>query len=205
MRDYIRGLLGPGGRTNGWQLADHAGHRTPDHLQRLLNRVRWKADELRDGLQHYVAERLSEPGGILILDDTASSRRAPPPPACSTSTPGPPAAPRTARSVSTPPTPPHADAPWWTGFIAADPRQKGQQKWFLPRAPHRGRSSAAPGNCHLTRCRWPVPDEHARAEMVSLAPTAPSRRSPMSLSAAAAHDRGAAREREHGSAISPLQ
>ncbi|MCL6737978.1 transposase [Streptomyces ossamyceticus] len=125
MRDYIRGLLGPVGRTNGWQLAEHAGHRTPDHLQRLLNRVRWKADELRDGLQHYVAERLSEPGGILILDDTASSRRAPPPPACSTSTPGPPAAPRTARSVSTPPTPPHADAPWWTGFIAADAAAKG--------------------------------------------------------------------------------
>ncbi|MGW5063580.1 IS701 family transposase [Streptomyces sp. NPDC004096] len=70
MRDYIRGLLGPVGRKNGWQLAEYAGHRTPDRLQRLLNGARWDADELRDGLQHYVAERLGEPDGILILDDT---------------------------------------------------------------------------------------------------------------------------------------
>jgi hypothetical protein len=64
--------------------------------------------------------------------------------------------------------------------IAADAAAKGQKR-FLPRAPHRDRSSAAPGNCPLTHCRWPVPDQHARAEMVSLAPTAPSRRSPLSL------------------------
>ncbi|MFC9846312.1 IS701 family transposase [Streptomyces sp. NPDC060223] len=70
MRDYIRGLLGPVGRKNGWQLAEYAGHRTPDRLQRLLNGARWNADDLRDDLQHYVAERLGEPDGILILDDT---------------------------------------------------------------------------------------------------------------------------------------
>ncbi|WP_443071818.1 IS701 family transposase [Streptomyces sp. WMMC940] len=70
MRDYIRGLLGPVGRKNGWQLAEYAGHSTPDRLQRLLNGARWNADELRDDLQHYVAERLGEPDGILILDDT---------------------------------------------------------------------------------------------------------------------------------------
>ncbi len=70
MRDYIRGLLGPVGRKNGWQLAEYAGRRTPDRLQRLLNGARWDADEIRDDLQHYVAERLGEPDGILILDDT---------------------------------------------------------------------------------------------------------------------------------------
>lgn len=70
MRDYIRGLLGPAGRKNGWQLAEYAGHRTPDRLQRLLNSARWDADNFRDALQHYVAERLGEPDGILILDDT---------------------------------------------------------------------------------------------------------------------------------------
>jgi len=32
MRDYVRGLLGPVSRKNGWQLAD-AGHATPDGLQ----------------------------------------------------------------------------------------------------------------------------------------------------------------------------
>ncbi|MGX1549546.1 IS701 family transposase [Streptomyces adustus] len=70
MRDYIRGLLGPVGRKNGWQLAEYAGHHTPDRLQRLLNGARWDADEIRDDLQHYVAERLGEPDGVLILDDT---------------------------------------------------------------------------------------------------------------------------------------
>jgi hypothetical protein len=33
MRDYVRGLLGPVGRKNGWQLAEYAGHSTPHGLQ----------------------------------------------------------------------------------------------------------------------------------------------------------------------------
>jgi len=33
---YLRRLLGNVGRKNGWQLAEHAGERTPDGLQRLL-------------------------------------------------------------------------------------------------------------------------------------------------------------------------
>ncbi|MEU4173507.1 IS701 family transposase [Streptomyces sp. NPDC026665] len=70
MRDYVRALLGPVGRKNGWQLAEHAGHRTPDGLQRLLNRATWNADDVRDDLQTYVAERLGEADGVLILDDT---------------------------------------------------------------------------------------------------------------------------------------
>ncbi|SNT44752.1 DDE superfamily endonuclease [Actinacidiphila glaucinigra] len=70
MRDYVRGLLGPVGRKNGWQLAEYAGHTTPDGLQHLLAGSRWEADEIRDKLQHYVAERLGEDDGVLIIDDT---------------------------------------------------------------------------------------------------------------------------------------
>jgi len=70
MRDYVRALLGPVGRKNGWQLAEHAGHRTPDGLQRLLNGATWNADDVRDDLQTYVADKLGEDGGVLILDDT---------------------------------------------------------------------------------------------------------------------------------------
>lgn len=54
MRDYVRGLLGPVGRKNGWQLAEYAGHVTPDDLQHLLAGARWDADEIREELQHYV-------------------------------------------------------------------------------------------------------------------------------------------------------
>jgi SRSO17 transposase len=70
MRAYVRGLLGPVGRKNGWQLAEFAGHSTPDALQHLLNRARWDADALRDDVQEYVAEKLGDEGGVLILDDT---------------------------------------------------------------------------------------------------------------------------------------
>ncbi|MFF4355217.1 IS701 family transposase [Streptomyces sp. NPDC001530] len=70
MRDYVRALLGPVGRKNGWQLAEYAGHRTPDGLQRLLNGATWNADGVRDDLQAYVAEKLGEDDGVLILDDT---------------------------------------------------------------------------------------------------------------------------------------
>ncbi|ADI03139.1 hypothetical protein SBI_00018 [Streptomyces bingchenggensis BCW-1] len=70
MRDYVRGLLGPVGRKNSWQLAEQAGHTTPDGLRRLLAGARWDPDQVRDGLQDYVAERLGCPDGVLIIDDT---------------------------------------------------------------------------------------------------------------------------------------
>nr|WP_107093118.1 IS701 family transposase [Streptomyces sp. MMG1121] len=69
MRDYVRGLLAPVGRKNGWQLAEYAGHRDPAGLQHLLNGARWDADAVRDDLREYVGERLG-PGGVLIIDDT---------------------------------------------------------------------------------------------------------------------------------------
>ncbi|MER7743312.1 IS701 family transposase [Streptomyces sp. NPDC096538] len=69
MRDYVRGLLGHAARKNGWQLAEWAGHRTPDGFQRLLNSSVWDADAPRDDVRAYVAERLG-PDGALIIDDT---------------------------------------------------------------------------------------------------------------------------------------
>ncbi|MFE4416508.1 IS701 family transposase [Streptomyces sp. NPDC056821] len=70
MRDYVRGLLGPASRKNSWQLAEWAGHATPDGLQHLLARSRWDADSVRDNLQQYVAAQLAEEEGVLIVDDT---------------------------------------------------------------------------------------------------------------------------------------
>jgi SRSO17 transposase len=70
MRDYVRGLLGPVGRKNSWQIAEYAGHGTPHGLQRLLSWCQWDPEQIRDDLQDYVAERLGQPGGVLIVDDT---------------------------------------------------------------------------------------------------------------------------------------
>src|SRR3954467_13884533 len=67
---YLRGLLAPLGRKNGWQLAEAAGDRTPDGMQDFLGRVRWDADAVRDDLRAYVVEHLGDPGAVLALDET---------------------------------------------------------------------------------------------------------------------------------------
>jgi SRSO17 transposase len=67
---YLRGLLGPVGRKNGWQLAEHAGERTPDGMQRLLSTADWDPDRVRDDLRAYVVERLGDPGAVLVVDET---------------------------------------------------------------------------------------------------------------------------------------
>ena len=48
---YLRGLLGNVTRKNGWQLAEHAGERTPDGMQRLLATADWDPDQVRDDLR----------------------------------------------------------------------------------------------------------------------------------------------------------
>nr|WP_107439858.1 IS701 family transposase [Streptomyces sp. NRRL F-5065] len=70
MRDYVRGLLAPVARKNSWQLAEQAGHPTPDGLQHLLAGSKWEPDDIRDDLQEYVADKLGEADGVLIIDDT---------------------------------------------------------------------------------------------------------------------------------------
>jgi SRSO17 transposase len=67
---YLRGLLAPLGRKNGWQLAEAAGDRTPDGMQDFLGRMRWDADAVRDDLRAYVVERLGDPDAVLVLDET---------------------------------------------------------------------------------------------------------------------------------------
>jgi SRSO17 transposase len=69
-RLYLMGLLAPVERKNGWQLAEAAGDATPDRMQRLLNNARWDARGVRDDLRGYVAERLGDPGGVLVVDET---------------------------------------------------------------------------------------------------------------------------------------
>jgi SRSO17 transposase len=67
---YLRGLLGNVGRKNGWQLAEHAGERTPDGMQRLLATAAWDPDLVRDDLRAYVVEHLGDPDGVLVVDET---------------------------------------------------------------------------------------------------------------------------------------
>lgn len=67
---YIRGLLGPAERKNGWQFAEHLGDPTPDGVQHLLARVAGDAGAVRDDLLGYVREHLGHPNGVPIVDET---------------------------------------------------------------------------------------------------------------------------------------
>lgn len=67
---YLRGLLSPVARKNGWQLAEQLGERTPDGVQRLLNAAHWDAEAVRDDLRDYVVERLADPEAVLVVDET---------------------------------------------------------------------------------------------------------------------------------------
>ena len=67
---YLRGLLSPVVRKNGWQLAEHLGERTPDGVQRLLNGADWDAEAVRDDLRAYVVEQLADPEAVLVVDET---------------------------------------------------------------------------------------------------------------------------------------
>jgi SRSO17 transposase len=67
---YVRGLLAPLERKNGWTLAEAAGFRSPNGLQDFLQSPAWDPDLVRDDLRDYVVEHLGEPGGVLIVDET---------------------------------------------------------------------------------------------------------------------------------------
>jgi SRSO17 transposase len=67
---YLRGLLAPVERKNGWQVAEAVGDATPDRIQRLLYRVEWDADAARDRLQDFVIETFGDPAGIGVVDET---------------------------------------------------------------------------------------------------------------------------------------
>ena len=69
-RAYLRGLLSPAERKNGWQLAEVAGDRTPDGVQDFLARAHWEAELVRDDLRAYVVEYLGDEQAVLVLDET---------------------------------------------------------------------------------------------------------------------------------------
>jgi SRSO17 transposase len=61
---YLRGLLSPIERKNGWQMAEEAGEATPNAMQYLLDRARWESDRLRDVVRAYVCEQLGDSQAI---------------------------------------------------------------------------------------------------------------------------------------------
>ena len=69
--DYLKGLLSPVERKNGWQLAEQAGDATP---YGVLSTYIWDADLVRDDLRDYVVEHLGDANGVLVVDETGLPR-----------------------------------------------------------------------------------------------------------------------------------
>ncbi|MFY1677896.1 transposase [Streptomyces sp. WMMC905] len=68
---YLQALIAPVERKNGWQIAEHVGHATPDRVQWFLSRSTWLPDQLRDCVRSFVVTHLGRADGVLVLDETA--------------------------------------------------------------------------------------------------------------------------------------
>jgi SRSO17 transposase len=67
---YLRGLLAPVERKNGWQMAEELGDPNVHGVQRLLAEADWDEEAVRDDLRAYVVEHLGEARGVLVVDET---------------------------------------------------------------------------------------------------------------------------------------
>jgi SRSO17 transposase len=72
---YVRGLLAPLERRNGWTLAEQAGDGSPDGMQALLCSPGWDRDAVRDDVRGYVVEHVGDPDGVLIVDETGFAKK----------------------------------------------------------------------------------------------------------------------------------
>ena len=74
-RQYMRGLLAPLERKNGWTIAEFTGESEPKAIQRFLNLTPRDADALRDDVRSYAMERIADPRGVLIADPTGFAEK----------------------------------------------------------------------------------------------------------------------------------
>lgn len=73
---YVRGLLSDLPRKNCWTLAEHAGDRTPDRMQRLLERARWDTMAAMGTVRGFVVEHLDRGSGlaVVVLDESGAEK-----------------------------------------------------------------------------------------------------------------------------------
>ncbi|HEY5989808.1 MAG TPA: IS701 family transposase [Streptosporangiaceae bacterium] len=72
---YLRGLLAPLERKNGWTIAEYSGLHEPKALQRFLNLTPWDSGRLRDLVRDYAVEHFADPRGVLIADPTGFAKK----------------------------------------------------------------------------------------------------------------------------------
>lgn len=72
---YIRGLLAPLQRKNGWTIAEYVGESEPKALQRFLNLTPWNVAELLELNRDYAMEHLASEAAILVADPTGFAKK----------------------------------------------------------------------------------------------------------------------------------
>jgi SRSO17 transposase len=72
---YVRGLLSPIARKNGWTIAEYVGEKEPKALQRFLNLASWDAGVLCDVVCDYAMEHLADPCAVLVADPTGFAKK----------------------------------------------------------------------------------------------------------------------------------
>jgi len=72
---YLRGLLAPIQRKNGWTIAEYVGESEPKALQRFLNLSPWDVERLLELNRDYVLEHLASPSAILVADPTGFAKK----------------------------------------------------------------------------------------------------------------------------------
>jgi SRSO17 transposase len=66
----VSGLVAGLERKNGWTLAERAGEKVPDGMQRLLRAADWDVDGVRDDVRDFVVEHLGDHAAVLAGDET---------------------------------------------------------------------------------------------------------------------------------------
>jgi SRSO17 transposase len=77
---YVSALVSELPKRNGWAIAQHAGDRTPDRTQRLLNRASWDTFAAMSQVRRFAVAGLQEAGrrgGLVIgaLDETGQQKQ----------------------------------------------------------------------------------------------------------------------------------
>jgi len=72
---YVRGLLAPLQRKNGWTIAEYVGEPEPKALQRFLNLTPWNVEALLELNRDYAMEQLASEAAILVADPTGFAKK----------------------------------------------------------------------------------------------------------------------------------
>ena len=72
---YVDGLLADLPRKNGWTLAEHAGDRSPDRMQRLLNHAAWDERVAMSEVRDFVVEYLADEFAVAVFDESAQEKK----------------------------------------------------------------------------------------------------------------------------------